>query len=424
MENKGDPLALGPFTTTFFIMNLSQAFTANPELGAAWRVWSVAGLLLAASDALVARFPTVVVRGEIGNFSRAASGHSYFSLKDESAQAGLRCVMFRRAAALLDFAPRDGTQVELRGRLSVYEARGELQLVVESMRRVGAGALFEDFVRLRSRLSAEGLFDSGRKRALPAFPRCIGLITSPTGAALHDVVSTLQRRAPHVQVLLIPAQVQGAGAVASLLQALAQSQALPLDAVLLCRGGGSQEDLAAFNAEALVRAVAACIHPVVAGVGHETDLTLVDLAADLRAPTPTAAAEMAVPAGAALQARLDELALRLARAAQRPLELAAQRLDGLALRLREPARTLERQHERLAFMQQRLHALDPRQVLARGYTWLQDAAGQPVMSAQAVAPGQVLQAVWVDGAAQVLVQTVKPTAAQAVAQPVAKDARA
>lgn len=392
-------------------MDRSQAGPQPAEVPqpVAWRVWSVAGLLLAVSDALRNRLPSVAVRGEISGFSRAASGHCYFNLKDDTgAQAGLRCVMFRRVAGMLDFVPRDGVQVELRGRLEIYEARGELQLVAESVRSVGAGSLFEEFMRLKARLGAEGLFDAGRKRALPVFPRCIGLVTSPAGAAVHDVLTTLRRRSPHVRVLLVPTLVQGAAAVESLVQALAQANALAgPELLILCRGGGSLEDLAAFNAEAVVRAVAASRLPVVAGVGHETDFSLTDLAADLRAPTPTAAAEIAVPALADQLERLAALGQRLGRAARRPLELASQRLDGLALRLREPQRVLARQHERLAQTAARLHALDPRQVLARGYTWVEDEAGRPVTSAAGVRAGQWLQAVWADGRAAVTVDEVE-----------------
>ncbi len=378
----------------------------SPET--AWRVWSVSALLLAVSDALAVRFPSVAVRGDIGGFSRAASGHCYFTLKDASqGSAGLRCVMFRRAAALVDFAMREGIEVEVRGRLSVYDARGELQLVVESVRRVGAGSLFDEFLRLKAALEAQGLFDPRRKRPLPAFARCVGVVTSATGAAVHDVVTTLARRSPHVRVVLVPAQVQGAGAVASLVEALAQAQALPdVEVLLLCRGGGSAEDLAAFNAEPVVRAVAAARLPVIVGVGHETDVTLVDWAADVRAPTPTAAAEMVVPATAQGLERLQALADRLARAVQRPLERAAQQLDVLALRLREPARWVGRQQERLNHWEARVQTLDPRHVLARGYTWMEDAGGAPVLSVRHVQPGQTLRAVWADGQADVQVEQI------------------
>ncbi|MFN7726991.1 MAG: exodeoxyribonuclease VII large subunit [Rubrivivax sp.] len=410
-------------------------------------------LLLATGDALSARFGAVAVRGELSGFSRAPSGHCYFSLKDGSGHAAvLRCAMFRRVAGMLDFAPRDGQQVELRGRLGVYEARGELQMVVESLQRVGAGSLYEEFLRLKARLEAAGLFDSGRKRPLPAMPRALGVVTSLGAAALHDVLTTLRRRAPHVPVVLYPSLVQGTEAPAALVAALAlANQRQEVDTVLLVRGGGALEDLWAFNDERVVRAVAESRLPVVCGVGHETDLTLADLAADLRAPTPTAAAELAAPATADLLAALDGRQVRLAQALQRQADRQAQRLDTLALRLGRPAgRVLgqmqhlesrgprlrqalhsqtQQQAQRLAHLAGRLQraaavqlqaaqaglsglggrlqALDPQQVLHRGYAWVEDAAGRPVVSATGLVPGQAVQAVWSDGRAQVLVQAVQ-----------------
>jgi exodeoxyribonuclease VII large subunit len=255
--------------------------TADRSSGA----WSVGALLLAVSDALSARFASVSVRGELSGFTRAGSGHCYFTLKDASGQAAaLRCAMFRRSASLLGFSPRDGQQVELRGRLAVYEARGELQMVVEAMSLVGAGSLYEEFLRLKARLEVQGLFDAARKRALPAQPRCVALVTSAAGAALHDVVTTLARRAPYVEIHLVPSLVQGVDAPAALVRALSTAAADPqAEVVLLCRGGGSLEDLWAFNDERVVRAIVASRLPVICGVGHESDITLADLAADHRA---------------------------------------------------------------------------------------------------------------------------------------------
>lgn len=287
--------------------------------------WTVAALLLAVSDALSARFASVSVRGEISGFTRAASGHCYFTLKDASgAQAGLRCAMFRRAATLLGFSPRDGQQVELRGRLAVYEARGELQMVVEAMQPLGTGSLYEEFLRLKARLEAQGLFAAERKRAMPAFPRVVAVVTSLAGAALHDVLTTLARRAPQLQVHVYPSLVQGPEAPPALVAALqAAGRDAQAKAVLLCRGGGSLEDLWSFNDERVVRAVAACPLPVLCGVGHETDVTLCDLAADLRAPTPTAAAELVCPATVDLLADLQTQAALLRRLIQRRLDGAA-----------------------------------------------------------------------------------------------------
>lgn len=417
--------------------------------------WTVSALLLAVSDALSARFASVSVRGEISGFTRAASGHCYFTLKDASgAQAGLRCAMFRRAATLLGFSPRDGQQVELRGRLAVYEARGELQMVVEAMQPLGTGSLYEEFLRLKARLEAQGLFAAERKRAMPAFPRVVAVVTSLAGAALHDVLTTLARRAPQLQVHVYPSLVQGPEAPPALVAALqAAGRDAQAEAVLLCRGGGSLEDLWSFNDERVVRAVAACPLPVLCGVGHETDVTLCDLAADLRAPTPTAAAELVCPATVDLLADLQTQAALLRRLVQRRLDGAAQRLDLLSLRLQRPSRLLGRQSEALGRLQhraqaalqralelararharqaqrllhagqagvrraqatlevrqQRLAALDPRQVLARGYAWVTDAQGRPVVSVQGLTLGQPLQAVWADGEAGVTVQRLPST---------------
>lgn len=419
--------------------------------------WGVSALLLATGDALAARFGSVTVRGELSGFSRAASGHCYFTLKDASGAAGvLRCAMFRRAGSLLDFAPADGQQVDLRGRLGVYEARGELQMVAEAMQRVGAGTLFEEFLRLRERLQSQGLFDAARKRPLSPFPRALGVVTSLQAAALRDVLSTLQRRAPHVRVVLYPSPVQGADAPPALVEALATAgRRAEVDTVLLVRGGGSLEDLWAFNDERVVRAVAACALPVVCGVGHETDFSLCDLAADLRAPTPTAAAELAAPERDALLGHLEvrESSLRLS--ISRVLQRQAQRVDLLALRFGQPGRAvsgqaerlqalqgrleravaqrrarhaeewpargqrlmramqlqLQRQQARLGAAHDRLQALSPQHVLQRGYAWVQAADGQPVMSVRALQPGQAVQAVWADGSAQAQITSVEPLSA-------------
>ncbi|MEY4753061.1 MAG: hypothetical protein RJA44_736, partial [Pseudomonadota bacterium] len=321
-------------------------------------VWEVDTLLQAVAGTLERRFATVVVRGELGSVTRAASGHSYFMLKSEGGVAALRCAMFRRAAALLDFTPRDGMAVELRGRLAIYESRGELQLIVEAMRRSGEGALMEQFLRLKARLEAEGLFDPARRRVPLRWPRRIGVITSLAAAALQDVLSALARRAPHVGVIIYPAAVQGAQAPAELLRSLQQAAArAEVDTLILCRGGGSIEDLWAFNDEALVRAVAASPIPLICGVGHETDVTLCDFAADLRAPTPTAAAELAAePRDEALQ-QLRRLEQQLWQRLQLRLDREAQRLDRAALRLARPGDLLLRQRlllDRLAERQARL----------------------------------------------------------------------
>lgn len=336
-------------------------------IGARPRVWPVGALTRAVGDALDARFNPVAVRGEVSGLTQAASGHCYFSLKDEGGQ--LRCVLFRRAANLLDFVLREGDQVEARGRLAVYEARGNLQLVVESMARDGQGALFEQFLRLKAKLESEGLFDAARKRALPSMPRAIGIVTSLQAAALHDVLTTLMRRAPQVPLLVAPASVQGTDAARTLIGALhrlyrraadaaaagpAAAHLAPVDLILLVRGGGSIEDLWAFNDEALARTIAQSPVPVISGVGHETDFTMADFVADVRASTPTAAAELACLPRDQRLAELEEHAERLRRSLRRRLDGEAQRLDGLMARWRRPAEWLATERLRLARLSARL----------------------------------------------------------------------
>src|SRR6187397_1421239 len=330
------------------------------------RVWSVGALVGAVAALLEQELPACTVAGEISNFSRAGSGHCYFTLKDPGGGAALRCAMFRRAASLLDFAPVEGQRVELRGRLAVYEPRGELQFIAEAMQSAGAGALYERFLRLRARLEAEGLFDPALKRPLPLHPRSIGVVTSLGGAVLHDVATTLARRSPHVRVVVYPSVVQGVDAPAALCQAIALAgRRGEVDVLIVCRGGGSLEDLWAFNDERVVRAVRAAPMHVVSGVGHETDVTLADLAADLRAPTPTAAAELVAAATAPALELLDSHRAALARRTRSGLEREAQRLDRIALRLARPSDTLGRRSHGLDLLAQRLAAAAGRDLARR-----------------------------------------------------------
>ena len=419
------------------------------------RVWSVGALCLAIADTLNARFNPVAVKGEISGFSRAASGHCYFNLKDESGQ--IRCAMFKRAASALGFMPKDGEMVELRGKLGVYEARGDLQLVVETMQRAGQGDLFAQFLKLKANLEAEGLFDASRKRDIPAQPRAIGVITSLGAAALHDVVSALQRRVPHIPVIVAPASVQGINAPSELLQSLKKlvswqgplansaaslsAQPVVIDVILMVRGGGSMEDLWAFNDEALVRAVASCPIPIISGVGHETDFTLTDFVADLRAPTPTAAAEMVATEGAQLLADCQLLQNALSDALTTRLDRMSQRLDWIANRLGRPSSRLKDQtaqlmrmhqslqygfksqvqaqkqmlsrhsehlprllqqnfqlhHQRNLNMGTRLGLLDPHLVLERGYAWLTDETGRALTHASDFQANQSVTASLADG---------------------------
>ncbi len=316
-------------------------------------VLSVSQLNTAVSRLLERNFPLAWVSGEISNFTRAASGHWYFTLKDQSAQ--VRAVMFRGRAQYADFNPREGDKVEVRALVSLYAPRGDYQLNVEAIRRAGVGNLYEAFLRLKQKLTDEGLFDHQRKRTLPAFARTIGIVTSPQAAALRDILSTLARRAPHVQIILYPTPVQGEGSAEKIAAAIAiASTRNECDVLLLCRGGGSIEDLWSFNNEAVARAIVACSIPVIAGVGHETDFTIADFVADLRAPTPTAAAEMATIPRAQWLSSLLEHAEDLSQALRRSLNQHAQTLDWHARRVQSPRQAIAHQKMRLAASQHRL----------------------------------------------------------------------
>lgn len=407
-------------------------------------IWPVGQLCRAVGEALDRWFNPVSVHGEVTGFARATSGHCYFSLKDADGQ--LRCAMFRRAASLLDFDLRDGLAVEARGRLGLYGARGDLQLVVESVRPAGQGALYEQFLQRKARLEAQGLFDASRKRRLPVFPRAIGLVTSLGAAALHDVATGLRRRTPHIPVIVAPAAVQGPGAPEELIRSL-QALVVPrsdmpsVDLILLVRGGGSIEDLWAFNDEALAHAVVASPVPVVVGVGHETDFTIADFCADLRAPTPTAAAELACASRDDWLALLIDLDRRLRERLEQRLDLEAQRLDGALALLGRPSGRMARQRLELSHWAQRLHhaalskmqrltqaqraleanfsirpnqsvnggrqrmeavairlaLLDPALVLQRGYAWLSDERGHAMTRAVQMAAGDRVRATLADG---------------------------
>ena len=422
------------------------------------RVWTVGALCLAISDTLNARFNPIAVKGEISGFSRAASGHCYFTLKDDSGQ--IRCAMFKRAASALGFLPRDGEMVEVRGKLGVYEARGDLQLIVDSMQRAGQGDLFAQFLKLKNALEQEGLFDPARKKRLPTHPRAIGLITSLGAAALHDVVTALQRRAPQIPVILAPASVQGSNAPAELLQSLknlvawqapsnsVDHSSMAVDVILIVRGGGSLEDLWSFNDEALVRAVANCPVPIVSGVGHETDFTLIDFVADLRAPTPTAAAELVAVDRSQRILELETVQQALVDSVMTTLDRKNQRLDWLAGRLGRPSgrisdqnaklqrigqtlkfamktqvnqhlqgikdlslnlpkalhNNLQSQQRGLNHHQTRLELLDPHLVLERGYAWLTDESGKALTHAKDFQPNQDVSATLADGQVKLTVR--------------------
>ena len=450
----------------------SGSFGENPEL--AREILTVSRLNRAVAGLLSRGFPLLRVRGEVANFTRAASGHWYFTLKDEMAQ--VRCAMFRGRNTLTGFAPRDGDEVEVLARAGLYEPRGEYQLGVESMQRAGLGQLYERFLKLKDRLAAEGVFDAEAKRPLPRFPATIGVVTSTAAAALRDVLTTLARRAPHVAVVVYAVPVQGEAAAESIAATLAEvSRRAEVDVVLLVRGGGSIEDLWSFNEEVVARAIRACACPVVVGVGHESDTTIADFAADLRAPTPTAAAELAAPDRQALLAAIGEQLARVRRLLGHRLERAQQTLDysqralaspravlratsdrlrelglrarhawaqrradadrrcrDLTARLRPAAIDLparahrlgrtrselamaarvlrDERRRRLQTLTARLEAMDPRAVLARGYTLATDAAGRVVVDSASLAPGDLLRLQFGRGAAQAQVRQVDTAA--------------
>jgi exodeoxyribonuclease VII large subunit len=316
-------------------------------------ILTVAQLNQAVSHLLEDSFDACWVRGEISNFTNASSGHWYFTLKDDS--ASVRAVMFRGRAATTGFTPKAGDSVELKARVTLYEARGEYQLQVEQLRRAGLGTLFEAFVALKNKLSAEGLFELENKRALAQYPKAIGVITSLGAAALHDVLTALARRAPHVPVIIYPSLVQGAGAALQLRQAIAlANERLEVDTLLLVRGGGSLEDLFSFNDEALARDIAASVIPVVSGVGHETDFTIADFVADVRAPTPTAAAELVCETRQSQLERVLGAAKQAQQLLVRQLERLAQRVDRATLGLVPPSQRVAHQFEKVTSLGHRV----------------------------------------------------------------------
>ena len=308
-------------------------------------------------------FAQVWVEGEISNLAKPASGHLYFTLKDSQAQ--VRCALFRQNATRVRQALRDGLAVRVRGKVSLFEGRGDYQLILDTVEPAGDGALRLAFEALKEKLSAEGLFASERKRALPAHPQRIGIVSSPTGAVIRDIISVFRRRAPQVALTLIPTAVQGREATAQIVRALQLADRAGFDAIILARGGGSLEDLWCFNEEAVARAVADCVTPIVSAVGHETDVSISDFVADVRAPTPSAAAELLAPDSSDLQRRLDSLSRRLALSLRTRLSREQLRLDGLARRLRHPGERLRQQAQRLDDLDMRLRRAFAQQSTSR-----------------------------------------------------------
>lgn len=391
---------------------------------------SVSRLVTLLQDLVEDNFVQVYVKGEISNLACPASGHLYLTLKDADAQ--LRAVMFRAQARGLKFQPSHGMQVICRGRVSIYRPRGELQLIVESLEPSGVGGLQLAYEQLKERLAAEGLFAEERKRPLPAFPRRIGVVTSATGAALQDILNVLARRAAGVEVVLRATRVQGEDAGLEIAAAIADlNQIDDVDVMIVGRGGGSLEDLWAFNEEVVARAVHSSCCPVISAVGHETDWTICDFTADLRAPTPSAAAELVVKNRRELESHLDQLLLRLGRQMDGRIGLLQTRIDGLQKRLVPPQQKIKLQYsqfehlktrllsaqahsfnicsQRLAISSMRLDALSPLQTLHRGYSIVFQPPGNKVLrEASSVAVGDLLQVRLSKGSLKVLVQKVEP----------------
>ena len=395
-------------------------------------VLTVGELNRAIAESLQEHFDTVWVSGEISNFKAYDSGHWYFSLKDEEGQ--IRCVMFRGRNGQVGFMPQSGDLVEVGASLGLYVPRGDVQLTVQVMRKAGLGGLYEAFLKLKEKLAKAGLFAEEAKQAIPTHPRAIGIITSPQAAALKDVLSTLARRAPHIPLVIYPTLVQGPEAPAGIIAALkAANVEAEVDVILLVRGGGSIEDLWAFNDEQLAYALADSTIPVVSGVGHETDFTIADFVADVRAPTPTGAAELAAPRRDQLLSELASFQQALLQRLTLRLEREAQTLDQLALRLNHALPNPERMREQLTFLRQRLsqswlvrveswqqgqthlgaqlEALNPQRTLERGYAVIMRGMGEQthaVRNPDELKPQETLQVRLAEGEAEIVLGAVKP----------------
>ncbi|MFU6378659.1 exodeoxyribonuclease VII large subunit [Metapseudomonas otitidis] len=333
------------------------------RLGLDREVLTVSQLNQRARHLLEDVFPQVWVEGEISNLARPASGHLYFTLKDSQAQ--VRCALFRQNALKVRQALRDGLAVKVRGKVSLFEGRGDYQMIADAVEPAGDGALRLAFEALKEKLAGEGLFATERKRPLPAHPQRVGIVTSPTGAVIRDIISVFRRRAPQVSLTLVPTAVQGREATAQIVRALTLADAQGFDALILARGGGSLEDLWCFNEEAVARAVAACKTPIVSAVGHETDVSISDFVADVRAPTPSAAAELLAPDSSGLRQRLEGLERRLLLRMRQLIAHQHLRLDGLTRRLRHPGERLRQQAQRLDDLEMRLQRALDRQVSQR-----------------------------------------------------------
>ncbi|MBT8573030.1 exodeoxyribonuclease VII large subunit [Polynucleobacter paneuropaeus] len=392
-------------------------------------VLSVGDLNRAIASSLEAQFDTVLVSGEISNFKAYDSGHWYFSLKDDEGQ--IRCVMFRGRNSQVGFMPQSGDLVEVSASLGMYVPRGDVQLTIQGLRKAGMGGLYEAFLKLKAKLTKEGLFDPERKREIPSHPRAIGIITSPQAAALKDVLSTLQRRSPHIPIVIYPTLVQGPDAPTGIISAIQNAnQEAAVDVILLVRGGGSIEDLWAFNDEQLAYAIAGSVIPIVSGVGHETDVTIADFVADLRAPTPTGAAELSAPRKDQLLQELAAIEQALYQRLMQRVEREAQTLDQLALRLSHALPNPDRMREQITSWQTRLQQawsvqidnfkrnqnhyqlqlemLNPQRTLERGYAVILNPAMQAIRKPQDLNTQNQFEVRLADGSSQVRFKDLNP----------------
>ncbi len=402
---------------------------ADSDLFAQQKILSVSELNRLAREVLEHTFPLFWVSGEVSNFTKAASGHWYFSLKDAAAQ--VKCVMFKGRNSYVDFIPKEGDHIEARCTVTLYEARGDFQLTVEFVQKAGLGALFEAFEQLKIKLEHEGLFDPAFKKTIPKHPKTIGIVTSTEAAALRDVLTTLKRRNPAISVIIYPTPVQGKGAAALIAKAIrSANERAECDTLIICRGGGSMEDLWQFNEEVVARAIDDSAIPTISGVGHETDFTICDFVADMRAATPTAAAELACQDVEILKTQIMQIWHRLERRMNAGLQAHSQTLDFLARRLISPLQQLESKSSQLKQLQNRLNLamqqqlrmrqqtlqnlqnsitqLSPQAVLARGYAMVQDKSGKLITSAQQTKTGAVVHIQFATGGADATIIYIKP----------------
>lgn len=402
--------------------------SSEKNLGALQKILSVSELNRLAREMLEQSFPLFWVSGEVSNFTRAASGHWYFSLKDNAAQ--VKCVMFKGRNAYVDFVPREGDKIEARCSVTLYEARGDFQLTVEFVQKAGLGALFEAFEKLKIKLEHEGLFDPAFKKAIPLHPKTIGIVTSTEAAALRDVLTTLKRRNPAIKVIIYPTPVQGKSAAALIAKAIhTANQRAEVDTLIICRGGGSMEDLWQFNEEVVARAIDDSAIPTISGVGHETDFTICDFVADMRAATPTAAAELACRDVSSLKNQFLSLHNQLIKQITFNLNQHSQKLDFLARRLISPAqqianqttqvnqlkhrlnialqRNLQTHHQQILSLKNSLVQLNPHNVLARGYAIVHNAKGELINNSKQTKSGNQVKLSFHQGEAIAVINSTR-----------------